>query len=400
MDPQRSNGRRAKSLWRTSNVWAFSFASLFSDWGHEMVTALLPGFLLSLGAPAMALGLTEGISNLAQAVTALWGGRINDRKTYRHLWLVIGYVLTGLKALIALVYWWPWVVLLRTVGWSGRGARGPIRDSYIAEEVPKESVGKAYGLREMFDTLGAVLGPLGAAVLVALASPRTLIAWSAVPAILTVLVILKVRKVTPSPISAASVKNSPPVAWGRPFIRYRWATFIFTMGYVAPTFFILRVWQGHVTVGPVSAHTLALLLYALHNAIYALSSYPVGWLSDRIPGRPLLLLGYGIWTLVIAGFFVGLGGIGWWIVLFAVAGLATGLIEVAQKLATIRLITAPTRGQGLGQIAALRGGAQLASGIIMGGLWTAGNAQVGFGVEAGVALIGVTLMGTIGREAI
>lgn len=400
MEPQRKHGRRSKSLWRTPNVWVFSLASLFSDWGHEMVTALMPGFLLSIGAPAMALGLTEGISNLAQAVTALWGGRVNDRKTHRHLWLIIGYVLTGLKALMAFVYWWPWVVLLRTLGWSGRGARGPIRDAYIAEEVPAQAVGKAYGLREMFDTFGAVLGPLGAGLLVAVVSARTLIAWTAIPAIITVLVILKVRKVTPSPIATTPMKTSQPVAWGPLFIRYRWATFIFAMGYVAPTFFILRVWQSHVTLGSVSAHTLALLLYALHNAIYALSSYPVGWLSDRIPGRPLLLLGYGIWTMVIAGFFVGLGGIGWWISLFALAGLATGLIEVAQKLATVRLTHATSRGQGLGQIAAVRGGAALASGIIMGGLWTVGNPQIGFGVEAGVALMGLTLMSTVGRNAV
>lgn len=55
------------------------------------------------------------------------------------------------------------------------------------------------------------------------------------------------------------------------------------------------------------------------------------------------------WTLVIAGLFVGLGGFGWWIILFAVAGLATGLIEeVAQKLATVRLTTAAAGGTRVG----------------------------------------------------
>ena len=102
-------------IWRTHNVWAFSLASLFSDWGHEMVTALMPGFLTALGAPAVALGLTEGISNLVQAWTAVWGGQVSDHDARRHRVLVAGYTLTGLKALMAAVYWWPWVVVLRTV---------------------------------------------------------------------------------------------------------------------------------------------------------------------------------------------------------------------------------------------------------------------------------------------
>ncbi len=373
-------------------MWAFSLASLFSDWGHEMVTALLPGFLIAIGAPAVALGLTEGISNLAQAWAALWGGKMNDRRTHRQGLLILGYILTGLKALIALVSWWPWVVVLRTVGWSGRGARGPIRDSYIAEEVPAEHVGKAYGLREMFDTAGAILGPLGAAILVAFISARTLIAWTAIPAAITIVVILRVRKVSPDSMAPRSSSASTPVAWGRRFIQYRTASLIFTMGYVAPTFFILRVWQSHVTIGSLSSHTLALLLYAMHNVVYAISAFPVGWLSDRIPGRSMLLLGYGIWAVVMLGFFNNVSSIGWWALLFALAGLATGLIEVAQKLATVRLLTDTTRGQGLGQIAAVRGIGQLTAGLVMGILWTISNPQVGFAVEAGLACLGTLMM--------
>ncbi len=148
---------KRRNAWRTHNVWTFSLGSMFSDWGHEMVTALMPGFLAALGAPPIALGVTEGVSNLVQAWAAVWGGRVSDRDPRRHRVLIAGYTLTGLKALIAAVYWWPWVVVLRTVGWAGRGARGPIRDAYIAEEVAQDQVGKAYGLREAFDT-GRLIG--------------------------------------------------------------------------------------------------------------------------------------------------------------------------------------------------------------------------------------------------
>jgi MFS family permease len=268
--PQPLNKDNQK-VWRTRNVWAFSLASLFSDWGHEMVTSLMPGFLIAIGAPVIALGVTEGVSNFAQALAAIWGGRVSDQKTHRHSLLIFGYILTGVKALMAWVSWWPWVVVLRTVAWTGRGARGPIRDAYIAEEVPAEHVGKAYGLREAFDTAGAVLGPLCAALLVAHVSPRTLIAWTAVPAFITILVILRVRKLPVPAVEAARPDQFVKVTWPRSFVQYRTATWIFTTGYLAPTFFILLVWQSHATLGPLSSETLALLLYTLHYFVYAAS---------------------------------------------------------------------------------------------------------------------------------
>ncbi len=378
-------------VWRTRNVWAFSLASLFSDWGHEMVTSLLPGFLTAIGAPAIALGLTEGISNFAQAWAALWGGRENDRTAARHQILLVGYLLTGLKALVALVGWWPWVVLLRTVGWLGRGARGPVRDAYIAEEVPPEHVGKAYGLREAFDTAGALLGPLTAAILVTFIRPRTLIALTAIPAIITVVVITRVKKLPRRYARPAGPETTAPVHWSKQFVRYRAATGIFMVGYLAPTFFILRVWQGHGGWGPFSAHTTALLLYTLHNAVYAASAYPVGRLVDRSSGRTILIVGYALWAAAIGGFALNPGNMGLWAALFAATGLATGIIEVGQKMVTVRVAPETARGQGLGQIAAIRGGGQLVASVVMGVLWTLSRVRLGFAIECGAACLGLLM---------
>ncbi len=383
---------RRTHVWRTRNVWAFSLASLFSDWGHEMVTSLLPGFLTAIGAPVIALGLTEGVSKLAEALAALKGGQINDRYTGRHPVLVVGYMLTGLKALVALVSWWPWVVVLRTIGWLGRGARGPIRDAYIAQEVPPEHVGKAYGLRESFDTTGALLGPLTAAILVAFFPVRTLIALTAIPAVLAIVMIVRVRKL-PRRMATHTVQSpglgDPVAKWPRQFIRYRWGTLLFSAGYVAPTFFILRVWTSHVTLGPLHAHTLALLLYTLHNAVYAAGAYPVGRLADRTAGRFLLLIGYTLWVAALVGFVMNFNSVWVWVALFMATGLATGVIELAQKMVTIRLVPQNARGQGLGQIAALRGGGQLAAGAVMGIVWTVSTPELGFGIESAMAILGL-----------
>lgn len=397
-DGQESN----QKVWRTRNVWAFSLASLFSDWGHEMVTSLLPGFFTLIGAPVIALGLTEGVSNFVQALAGLWGGEENDRGAWRHQLLIGGYILTGVKALIAVVSWWPWVVLLRTVGWLGRGGRGPIRDAYIAEEVPAEHVGKAYGLREAFDTAGAVLGPLSAALLIGVWSLRTLIGLTAIPAALTVLAIVQVKKLPKLSTSSLEQKSggrSNRVIWTPKFRAYRSATAVFTAGYVAPTFFILRVWDSGATAGPMSSHMIALLLYALHNAVYAASAYPVGRLADGMRSGTLLVAGYSLWTLAIVGFVFDRSSIAGWVGLFALTGLATGLIEVAQKMVTVRSVSTPSRGMALGQIAAVRGMGQLLASVVMGALWAVANPELGFSVEAAMASAGVILMMAVEKVA-
>lgn len=390
---------QSPNVWRTHNVWAFSLASLFSDWGHEMVTALLPGLLTAMGAPAIALGLTEGISNLAQSWAALWGGRETARYEGRHRVLRLGYLLTGLKALMALVSWWPLVVLLRTAAWLGRGARGPIRDAYIAEEVPPEHVGKAYGLRETFDTAGALLGPLTAAILVTFYGPRTLIALAAIPAAITVILIMRVHKLPPQPNPVSEGSPRGNISWPKTFVRYRAATGIFTAGYLAPTFFILQVWRSHVAWGPLSAHTIALVLYTWHNAVYAAGAYPAGRFADRTRGRTLLLTGYAMWAVAVLGFALNPASIALWFVLFGATGLSTGIIEVGQRMVTVRVVAVPTRGQGLGQIAAVRGIGQLLASVVMGVLWTLSNPRVGFGIEAGLACMGLmTMIWAVGTD--
>ena len=65
--------------WLTRGVLAIGLASLFSDLGHEITTALLPAFVVgTLGAPALALGLIEGVADGVSAFCKFWGGYASD----------------------------------------------------------------------------------------------------------------------------------------------------------------------------------------------------------------------------------------------------------------------------------------------------------------------------------
>jgi hypothetical protein len=122
--------------WLNRNVVAMGLTSFLSDFGHEMATALLPAFLLSIGAGPAILGTIEGISDTVSSFIKIGAGYSSDRWGHRKAVAVLGYFLTGVaKASFALAQPWPPVPVGRVVGWFGRGIHGPIRDAMLAESV-------------------------------------------------------------------------------------------------------------------------------------------------------------------------------------------------------------------------------------------------------------------------
>lgn len=82
--------------WLTAGVGSVGAASLFSDSGHEIVTAVLPSFLTTvLHSSAAALGLIEGFSDALVGVAKVIGGPLaNDPRRRRRL-ATGGYVGTA-----------------------------------------------------------------------------------------------------------------------------------------------------------------------------------------------------------------------------------------------------------------------------------------------------------------
>src|SRR5579863_10600874 len=131
--------------WLTRGVLGIGLTSLLSDWSHEAATAILPAFLASLGAPAVALGIIEGVSDGLSSFAKLAGGWIADRAPLRRPTGVIGYLATGVSTCAyAFAHTWPTVLLLRALGWIGRGSRGPSRDALLADSVAPDQAGRAF----------------------------------------------------------------------------------------------------------------------------------------------------------------------------------------------------------------------------------------------------------------
>lgn len=158
-------------------------ASLLADIGHEVPTALLPSLLTStLGAPAAALGVIEGISDGLAGAARFAGGALADDPQRRRTSALAGYgataVLSGLIG-TATATWQ--VAVLRAGAWTARGLRVPARNALLADVVPAEAYGRAYGFERAMDNLGAVGGPLLALGLVSAFGVRTAILLSIIP---------------------------------------------------------------------------------------------------------------------------------------------------------------------------------------------------------------------------
>src|SRR6476469_4629615 len=271
------------------NVWVLGSVSLFMDLSSEIYHSLLPAFItIVLGLPATALGAIDGVAEATANFAKLYSGRLSDRSMKRKPWVMAGYGLAALsKPLFPLAASAPAVMVARFADRIGKGIRGSPRDAMIADETPPEIRGRAFGLRQSLDTVGALLAPVAAIGLMAwFASDIRLVFWIAViPAFLSVLLAwLALREP-----EQHSIKSSPAFAGTKRLLA---VGFLFALARFSEAFLILK----GIEVG--LSEAMSPLTLALFNLVYVALAYPAGALSDRMSPRSILMAGL---ALLIAG---------------------------------------------------------------------------------------------------
>ncbi|WP_329216587.1 MFS transporter [Streptomyces sp. NBC_01485] len=156
-------GRRRAAVAPT--VLALGTVSLITDVSSEMVTAVLPLYLVAgLGLSPLGFGLLDGVYNGFSAVVRLAGGHLADRGGGRHKWVAgAGYALSALcKPLLLLAHTLTPIGLILAADRTGKGLRTAPRDALISLSSTPETRGRAFGVHRAMDTAGALLGPLAA----------------------------------------------------------------------------------------------------------------------------------------------------------------------------------------------------------------------------------------------
>ncbi|MET8224346.1 MFS transporter [Streptomyces sp. NPDC005301] len=156
-------GRRRAAVAPT--VLALGTVSLITDVSSEMVTAVLPLYLVAgLGLSPLGFGLLDGIYNGFSALVRLAGGHLADRGGGRHKWVAgFGYGLSAAcKPLLLLAHSLTPIGLILAADRTGKGLRTAPRDALISLSSTPETRGRAFGVHRAMDTAGALLGPLAA----------------------------------------------------------------------------------------------------------------------------------------------------------------------------------------------------------------------------------------------
>ena len=383
--------------WLNRNVLGMGLASLFSDWNHEMATAILPVFLSTvLGAPAFALGLIEGVADGVSTLFQIWSGWYSDRIGKRKGLAILGYAVTaGAKATFALAGSWWHVLFGRTVGWIGWSIRSPVRDALLTESTTPATIVRAFAFHRTLDTLGAILGPLTAMLLVAHISLRTIFVVSLIPGLCAVLAIVFLvqerprQKIESHPW--ASLKALP-----RDFRKFLLPVGLFGISNFAPTLLILRAQDLLApSLGTAVASAFAIGLYTVSNVVYALVAYPIGALADRISKRLILSVGFALFGLLCLGFLLADGQKWILVLLFALSGIYTAILESSQPTLASTLMREDQHGTGFGLMSAVDGLGDFLSSVTMGVLWTFVSPNAGFAAAGILALVAAAILGTL-----
>jgi MFS family permease len=370
-------------------VWALGFVSLFMDLSSETIHALLPLFLtVTLGVSVTIVGVIDGIAEATASISKVFSGWLSDRMGRRKPLILFGYGLAAVsKPLFPLAHSAALVLGARFADRIGKGLRGAPRDALVADVTPPEIRGRAFGLRQAMDTVGAFTGPLLATVLMlALANDIRAVFWIAlIPAALCVAcAVLGVedapppeRPARPPPIRSHEVKALGGRFWGVVAIGV-----IFALARFSEAFLILRASGEGLRLA------LAPLVLVAMNAVYALGAYPAGALADGLPARTLLL--WGLAVLIAADACLAQGGLR-----FVFAGILLWGAHMALTqglLAKMVADCAPeyARGSAFGLFNLTSGVALLLASLVAGLLWDEAGPRATFlagGAFAAFALL-------------
>jgi MFS family permease len=368
------------------NVWALSLTSFLRDVASEMLVHLLPLFLAnSLGVRTIVIGLIEGTSETIASLTKIYSGWLSDRMGRRKPLAAGGYGLSALATPLLLVaQGWPLVFVYRALDRLGKGIRTSPRDALIADSVPQDRRGAAFGMHRAADTAGAFVGLLIAivvvwnvqegALLLSAETFRWVVALAIVPAVLaTVVVVVAVTDVV-RPSSDRTPRLSLS-GLGQPMRRFVLVMVLFTLGNSSDAFIILRAQSVGTSV------VMILVMIAAFNLTYTLLAAPAGALSDRVDRRRIIVVGWLVYAAVYLGFALAGSALSFWL-LYPFYGAYYALTEGVAKAYVADLSPADRRGTSYGVYNGVIGLTALPASVIAGLLWQGVGSWSGIGPGA------------------
>jgi MFS family permease len=396
---------RAAGLRVPRTVVLLGFTSLLTDISSEAVAAVLPLYLVyAAGFSPLALGLIDGLYRGAAAITALASGFWADRRKRHKEVATVGYGLSaitklGLVAAGGAVAPIAVCVMLDRIG---KGIRTAPRDALISLSASPKTLGTAFGVHRAMDTTGAMIGPLMAFGILALAplafTSVFLVSFCVAIAGLGVIALLvpsRVERTDAKP--PLSLRQMSPLLLERRFRALVLVASLLGLATISDAFLYLAL-QRKLDLAP----AIFPLLFVGVSLAFMVLAVPAGKLADRVGRGRVFVGGYVLLLPVYASLLVpGLGylGAGFALALVGASYAATDGVLAALASGTL---DEEVRGSGLSVLTTATNLSRFVASVGFGALWTwAGlNTAVlvcGIALAAAIVVTGVVLRST--REA-
>lgn len=378
-------------------ILGIGLAGFFFGMGDGIVTAVLPVLMFQMGSGAAALGLIEGCSDAAFHLVRQWGRAAPPREGGKTSGL-FGGVLASLQGFLAFTFSPLLVFFARTVSAVGRGLRALIPEADL--DFPLRSSRTIRFYRTM-ERSGTVIGPALVIASLGLSPLRDVFILSFPLSLLAIASLTFLREPPRRTERASRSQNaSPPVP--RHFYSFFAGAGIFRLGNIAVTLALLRayelLWRDH---GAARAATLVVLLYIVHQLLYAATALLIARAYFQAGGKRPLTLGYVLLGLIYLGFifappvksYVGLlPALFFFFLLLAFGGIGQSLVDLSERPLMVTLLPEAVWESGdraLGQIRALGG---LVSNVAVGVLWSFLSPTAGFIYAALLSLSGAIFL--------
>jgi MFS family permease len=409
-----------------NNIVSLGFVSFFSGLGQDMINSVFPIFLSSLGFNKEFVGLVNGLVVSVSSLFKILAGWLSDKLRHRKWIIFIGYAFSAVaRPLLAFFSSGGGIIGLRFSDAVGKGVKDAPRDALVAESALVHKTGRAFGLHRLLDTMGSVFGPLLAAGMLLLfgsnlASYRRIFLFSAIPGLIAVLIIIffvhEAAKLRQSPLrrDSAGAKNighgrvsrredstqeklrqSPLTrdsagakvsifSLPKDFYFLLLAITIFSLGNSTDAFLLLRAQNLGLRLAIIP------IVYAAYYFVYAILSYPIGILSDKIGKKKIIITGWIFYALTYFGFAAATRAWQIW-PLFILYGIFFAATEGSGRALTADVVKPEHHGFAFGLYNTAIALAALPASIFAGWLWDKYSPAAAFNFGALMSILAIII---------
>lgn len=363
----------------TKAVLVLSMVSLFADIASEMLYPVVPVYLRSIGFSVFLIGLLEGVAEATAGLSKGYFGNWSDNEGKRLPFVRWGYFLSALaKPMMVLLKFPLWIFFARTTDRIGKGLRTAPRDALLSDEASIATKAAVFSFHRGMDSFGAVISPLLALTFLHFYPEKitTLFIIAFIPGILSVgltfLIKEKVRlQKAPKKMPGLFTFLKYWKIAGKDYKRLLIPLLFFALFNSSDMLLLLKVKEA---TG--SDHT-AIMVYIFFNLIYAIFSYPLGLLADKLNMKLVFLAGLLLFSLTYFGMAYASSTIVFFI-LFGVYGLFMASTEGISKAWISNLIPKEETGTGIGLFVSLQSIALMLASTFAGLVWTIFGAKTAF----------------------